>query len=77
MSYIILGSAKILTLAIALVLFISVGIICEFALLPDCAFYCPLKKNRCTLLFEGTGKCTNLAPHSGSTFVCHHITMLR
>ena len=49
MSYSITCSTKILTLAIALFLFISIGVLCEFAMV----FYSPLRKSW-TLLPEGT-----------------------
>ena len=34
MSYIVTCSTKILTLAIVLIFFISVGVLCEFAMVP-------------------------------------------
>ena len=58
MPYSILSSAKILTLATAPFLFILVGVLCLSVNLlwcQECAFYCPFRKKRCTLLPEGNG----------------------
>ena len=54
MSYIIICSTKILTLAIAPSLFISVGVLCEFAMMLGVytVVLLPSRKKRFTLLLE-------------------------
>ena len=45
---------QILILAIVTLLFISVSILVNLLCCQMCTFYCPLRKNRCTVLPEGT-----------------------
>ena len=62
MSYSITSSNKILTLAIAPFLFISVDVLCGFAISGTQMFYCPHRKKKWTLslwLSEGD-RCTYL-----------------
>ena len=48
-------STKILTLVIALLLFILVGVLCELPMVPCVQiFYCPLRKESYTIPPEGT-----------------------
>ena len=53
MFYSITCSTKLFTVVIA-PLFVSVGIMREFAMVSDMYIYCPLRKKRCTFLPEGT-----------------------
>ena len=56
MHYTVTCSSIILSLVIPPFFFIFVGIICEFAMVQVCTFYCPIRKKRFITLPKGTDK---------------------
>ena len=81
MSYSIICSTKILTLGIAPVLFLSVGVPCEFAMVPDMYILQSPMRKRSTLPPEGTNVqiCITLKKKfkKDSNLFWHCITMLK
>ena len=71
-------STKILTLAIAWFLFIFVGVICEFVMVPG--VYILLSPHEEEIYYSSWGpRCTHSAAHSSKRFkpLLRHVTMLR
>ena len=60
----------VLTLATATFLFISFGVLCEFAMLPGVYILLPLRKKRYTLLSEGTDRYIQQHIHQKDLNLC-------